>query len=78
MIKTKSGDPIITWQMIVVIFMTSFGIYCGGVVSGYFIARAEYMPRADARDKVVNQINRKLDQLPTQKEIDKAIKEDSK
>jgi len=78
MIKRKSGEPMITWQMILVIFLTSFGIYCGGVVSGYFVARAEYMPRADARDKVVNEIKRKVDNLPTQPELKQALQEDAR
>lgn len=68
----------ITWRMWVVIFMTSFGIYLGGVTSGYFIARSEYAMKANQRDVVVGGIQKKLDALPRQTatEVNKVVKED--
>lgn len=65
-IKTPTGQTLITWQMLIVIFATAFGIYLGGVTSGYFIARAEYAQRAIERDARVEQLNKKVDQLPRQ------------
>ncbi|MDU6413458.1 hypothetical protein [Mixta calida] len=75
-IKTPSGETLITWQMLLVIFATSFGIYLGGVSSGYFIARAEYAQKAQQRDVTVNEIKKKVDQLPQQtaSEVKEAVK----
>lgn len=77
--KTPEGTSI-TWQMWLAIFATSFGIYLGGVSSGYFIARAEYAQRAIQRDVTVNEIKKKVDQLPQQTatEVKEAVKEESK
>lgn len=76
MIRDKNGDPVITWQMLVVILATTFGIYACGVVSGYFYFRGEYLAKADARDRVVNEIKKQVDQLPTQQELKRVVKED--
>ncbi|WP_342753757.1 hypothetical protein AAGQ96_12885 [Pantoea sp. MBD-2R] len=76
MIKDKNGEPVITWQMLVVIIATTLGIYACGVVSGYFYFRGEYLAKADARDRVVNEIKRKVDNLPTQPELKQALKEE--
>jgi len=78
MIKNSHGETVLTWQMLVIISLTSFAIFLGGVSSGYFYFRAEYLPKAEARDKVVEEIKKQVDQLPTQKEIKQAVKEDSK
>jgi len=78
MIKDKNGEPVITWQMLVVIFATTFGIYACGAVSGYFYFRGEYLAKADARDKVVNEIKKQVDQLPTQQELKQAVKQDAR
>lgn len=77
-IKTPSGETLITWQMLLVIFATSFGIYLGGVSSGYFIARAEYAQKAQQRDVKVEELNKKVDRLPQQTatEVNKVVKED--
>lgn len=77
--KTPEGTSI-TWQMWLAIFATSFGIYLGGVSSGYFIARAEYAQRAIQRDVTVNEIKKKVDQLPQQTatEVKEAVREESK
>lgn len=79
-IKTPGGQTLITWQMLTVIFATAFGIYLGGVTSGYFIARAEYAQRAIERDARVEQLNKKVDQLPRQMatEANKNIEEGEK
>lgn len=79
-IKTPTGQTLITWQMLIVIFATAFGIYLGGVTSGYFIARAEYAQRAIERDARVEQLNKKVDQLPRQMatEANKNIEEGEK
>lgn len=79
-IKTPAGQTLITWQMLVVIFATAFGIYLGGVTSGYFIARAEYAQRAIERDARVEQLNKKVDQLPQQMatEANKNVEEGEK
>lgn len=79
-IKTPTGQTLITWQMLIVIFATAFGIYLGGVTSGYFIARAEYAQRAIERDARVEQLNKKVDQLPQQMatEANKNIEEGEK
>lgn len=78
MIKNKAGETIITWQMLLVVIMTSCGIYASGIVSGYFYFRAESLSKADARDKVVDEIKRQVDQLPTQQDINQAVKEDER
>ncbi|NIY47288.1 hypothetical protein E2L00_07000 [Cedecea colo] len=59
-------------------FMTAFGIYLGGVTSGYFIARSEYAEKASQRDVAVGGIQKKLDALPKQTatEVNKVVKED--
>ncbi|YCI31071.1 hypothetical protein M1E08_09690 [Erwinia sp. PK3-005] len=77
-IKTPSGETLITWQMLLVIFATSFGIYLGGVSSGYFIARAEYAQKAQQRDVKVEELNKKVDRIPQQTatEVNKVVKED--
>lgn len=77
-LKTPSGETLITWQMLLVIFATSFGIYLGGVSSGYFIARAEYAQKAQQRDVKVDELNKKVDLLPQQTatEVNKVVKED--
>lgn len=79
-IKTPTGQTLITWQMLIVIFATAFGIYLGGVTSGYFIARAEYAQRAIERDARVEQLNKKVDQLPRQMatEVNKNVEEGEK
>lgn len=80
MIKNSKGETIVTWQMLVVVSLTSFGIYLGGVSSGYFLFRAEYQHKADARDRTVNEIKQKVDQLPqkTATEVNKVVREDEK
>lgn len=78
MIKNRAGETVVTWQMLLVVVITSCGIYACGVMSGYFYFRGEYLPKAAARDKVVNEIKKQVDQLPTQQELKKAVKEDSK
>lgn len=77
--KTPEGT-VITWQMWLAIFATSFGIYLGGVSSGYFIARAEYAQKANQRDVKVEELKKKVDQLPQQTatEVNKVVKEDEK
>lgn len=76
--KLSSEELSITWRMWIVIFMTAFGIYLGGVTSGYFIARAEYSIKANQRDVTVNEIKKKVEQLPQQTatEVNKVVKED--
>ena len=80
MIKNKTGQTVITWQMVAVVALTSFAIYLGGVSSGYFMFRAEYLKKAEQRDKVVNEIKQKVDQLPQQtaSEVKQAVKEEVK
>lgn len=78
MIKNSQGETILTWQMLMIISLTSFAIFLGGVSSGYFYFRAEYLPKAEARDKVVEEIKKQVDQLPTQKELKQVVREESK
>jgi|GEM_PF-1598178 len=54
------------WQMWVIILIASFGIYIGGVTSGYFMWRAESLQRTEQRDKKVDEIQKKLETLPEQ------------
>lgn len=78
MIKNSQGETILTWQMLVIVTLTTFAIFLGGVSSGYFLFRAEYLPKAAERDRVVNEIKKQVDQLPTQKQLKQVVKEDSK
>lgn len=54
------------WQMWLIISIASFGIYIGGVTSGYFMFRAESLQRTEKRDKAVEEIQKQLDTLPKQ------------
>lgn len=80
MIKNRAGETVVTWQMVAVVALTSFAIYLGGVSSGYFMFRAEYLKKAEQRDKVVNEIKHKVDQLPQQTatEVKEAVREEGK
>lgn len=75
-IKRAPGEFSITWQMWLVIFATAFGIYAGGMVSGYFVAMADYSHRAAMRDTKIDQIKKQIDQLPDKTAV--AVKEDGK
>lgn len=66
----------IQWRTVLVIFLFSVAIFLGGMSSGYFLFRSEYLPKAEKRDQVVNEIKQKVDQLPQQ--INRDIKEDVK
>ncbi|WP_231566747.1 hypothetical protein [Erwinia sp. 9145] len=72
--KRTPDEFSISWRMWIVMFATSFGIYLGGVTSGYFIARAEYSQYALKRDATVNEIKRRVEQLPQR--TAEAVKED--
>lgn len=78
MIKNSEGETILSWQALVIILLTSLAIFLGGVSSGYFYFRAEYLPKAEERDRVVNEIKKQVDQLPTQKELKQVVTEDSR
>jgi len=54
------------WQLWLIISVCALGVYVGGVISGYFIFRAESLQRTEQRDKAVQQIQKKLDTLPEQ------------
>lgn len=54
------------WQLWLIIVIASFGIFIGGVTSGYFMWRAESLQRTEQRDKKVDEIQKKLDTLPQQ------------
>lgn len=54
------------WQLLMMIAICAFGIFMGGVISGYFMFRAESLQRTEQRDKTVNEIKQKLDTLPEQ------------
>lgn len=69
-------DRPVTLRTVLIVSLTSLAIFLGGMSSGYFLARSEYLPKTEARDKVVNEIKQKVDQLPQQ--INRDIKEDEK
>ncbi|OON35620.1 hypothetical protein BTJ39_22350 [Izhakiella australiensis] len=60
-IKRTPDEFFITWRMWVVIFATAFGIYIGGVTSGYMIANARHEA---TQIKDFKAVDKKLDQLP--------------
>lgn len=66
----------VTLRTVLIVLLTSLAIFLGGMSSGYFLARSEFMPKTEARDKLVNEIKQKVDQLPEQ--INRDIKEDQK
>ncbi|MDF7631440.1 hypothetical protein PUG46_19500 [Erwiniaceae bacterium L1_55_4] len=72
-IKRTPEEFSVTWQMWLVIFATAFGIYIGGLTSGYMIANARHDA---AQAKMLNRVDKKLDQLPA-KTAD-AVKEDDR
>lgn len=74
MIKNSKGETIVTWQMMLVIVLTSSGIFLGGVSSGYFLRSAEYQHQADAQAKTLSRVDKKIDQLPAR--TAEAVKED--
>lgn len=63
----------IQWRTVLIIFLFSVAIFLGGMSSGYFLFRSEYLPKAEKRDQVVNEIKQKVDQLPQQ--INREVKE---
>ncbi|MDJ0023096.1 hypothetical protein QM543_07345 [Pantoea eucrina] len=69
-------DRPVTLRTILIIALSSLAIFLGGMSSGYFLARAEYLPKTEARDRVVNEIKQKVDQLPQQ--INRDIQEEQK
>lgn len=69
-------EDAIQWRTVLIIFLFSVAIFLGGMSSGYFLFRSEYLPKAEKRDQVVNEIKRKVDQLPQQ--INREVKEDIK
>lgn len=69
-------DRPVTLRTVLIVALTSLAIFLGGMSSGYFLARSEYLPKTEARDKVVNEIKQKVDQLPQQ--INRDIQEDQK
>ncbi|AMG57742.1 hypothetical protein [Pantoea vagans] len=75
-IKNSSGETIITWQVLLIVISSSLGIFFAGAFSGYFVASKEYSLRATKRDLAVNEIKKKVDQLPQQ--INREVKEDIK
>lgn len=75
-IKNSSGETIITWQVLLIVISSSLGIFFAGAFSGYFVASKEYSLRATKRDQAVNEIKKKVDQLPQQ--INREVKEDIK
>lgn len=75
-IKNSSGETIITWQVLLIVISSSLGIFFAGAFSGYFVASKEYSVRATKRDQAVNEIKKKVDQLPQQ--INREVKEDIK
>lgn len=68
--RTPEGFSV-TWQMWVIIFATAFGIYVGGLTSGYMIANARH---ESIQAKTLNRVDKKLDQLPAK--TAEAVKED--
>lgn len=54
------------WQLLLVVAISAFGVFLGGVTSGYFMFRAESLQRTEARDKAINALSQKVDQLPAQ------------
>lgn len=69
-------EDAIQWRTVLIIFLFSVAIFLGGMSSGYFLFRSEYLPKAERRDQVVNEIKQKVDQLPQQ--INREVKEDIK
>lgn len=69
-------DRPVTLRTVLIVSLTSLAIFLGGMSSGYFLARSEYLPKTEARDKVVNEIKQKVDQLPQQ--INRDLQEDQK
>lgn len=69
-------EDAIQWRTVLIIFLFSVAIFLGGMSSGYFLFRSEYLPKAEKRDQVVNEIKQKVDQLPQQ--INREVKEDIK
>ncbi|MGK9174126.1 hypothetical protein KXR87_12975 [Yokenella regensburgei] len=66
-IPEKERRPWYThWQLLLVVAVSAFGIFLGGVTSGYFMFRAESLQRTEARDKAINALSHKVDQLPSQ------------
>ncbi|MBE5254532.1 hypothetical protein [Mixta mediterraneensis] len=72
-IKRTPDELSITWQMWVVIFATAFGIYIGGLTSGYMYANAKHEAN---QAKTLNRVDKKLDQLPAK--TAEAVKEDDR
>lgn len=54
------------WQLWLMVSVCALGVFIGGVVSGYFMFRAESLQRTEQRDKKVDEIQKKLDTLPEQ------------
>ncbi|WP_336747875.1 hypothetical protein [Pantoea vagans] len=69
-------EDAIQWRTVLIIFLFSVAIFLGGMSSGYFLFRSEYLPKAEKRDQVVNEIKQKVDQLPQQ--INREVREDVK
>ena len=65
-LEFKNIDITVTWRMMVLLVCVEFGIYLGGVTSGYLMNQAQYSQRAAARDKTVGEIKQKVDQIPDQ------------
>ncbi|WP_313684212.1 hypothetical protein [Pantoea sp.] len=70
-IKRTPDELSITWRMWIVIFATAFGIYAGGLTSGYMIANAKH---ETSQAKTLKSVDKKLDQLPAKTAA--AVKED--
>lgn len=70
-IRRNSGQVIITWRMWLIVSVTAFGVYLGGVTSGYYIARAEYATQ-------LTQLQSKVEQIPqrTADKVQKAVTEE--
>jgi hypothetical protein len=79
-LEFKNSDITVTWRMMIVILCAVFGIYLGGVTSGYFMAQVQYSQRAAARDKTVGEIKQQVAQLPnkTADAVKQAVQDDSK
>lgn len=54
------------WQLLLVVAVSAFGIFLGGVTSGYFMFRAESLQRTEQRDKAIKDLSQKVEQLPSQ------------
>ncbi len=72
-IRRNSGQVIITWRMWLIVSVTAFGVYLGGVTSGYYIARAEYASQLTVLQSKVEQIPQR-----TADKVQKAVTEEEK